>query len=461
MKKMFIMLAVMFCFGASLHAQQWYFDGISSENEMTRASTRLNFESFVLADPIQLERFMEALKDSGPDYWVRFYMEQMERFKEGKGMAVIAQNDYYKFIDYFRGLSPETEAVSFSLLLVRAEEAGEPYSTKLFAERDKQIRTELVRQGLWSEEGTEPSSEIDMERTYFNFNEILENMKEAALKGIPLETAIKNNPYIYCKGNVLALLTAGIEAKTTAVAEDYVSKARSIISISHVVNEDILSLAEKGLSMRLYKLFMKRAGSNMWIYNELDDKEAFKDALADQDYRAAEYAVHDAVLSTSLYFLFGNNGKSEGNGKVKTIADSILLFGTPENEYKDGLFSLATRIDDFGNEQIKRNLDSIKILVLCNNDQITTSKGQKKGIIEFLTEDYSVIGRDGNASSLAMELYAFGSLNENSFKEENLPVMDDSEELNKIIKLEDITTDKLSKGLEVFNKLKSSMVLVK
>ena len=136
-----------------------------------------------------------------------------------------------------------------------------------------------------------------------------------------------------------------------------------------------------------------------------------------------------------------------------------ILSGTPENEYKDGLLSIAAgygykRLDP----HVASELEAIKILVLCNNDQIVTSEGEKKGVVEFFTQTYSITGHDGMQKSLALELYALGTLSENSFKNDKLPTFSDSEG-SQIIKITDRTPVKLNKGLETFKAISSLIKL--
>ncbi len=269
------------------------------------------------------------------------------------------------------------------------------------------------------------------------YAEILNNMASSAVNNISMETAIKNNPEIYSRSNVLELLYAGLAEKTSATAEDYISKASYINNISNVLSEEEFSIVEHGLDIRLFKQFMSRVDKMPVVLNHIDDVVGFKVALVSTDYYRVEDATQEALFATLFRF-----SSPVMNGYISSVQDSEIVFGTPENEFKDGLLALMPKFDwtTLWSGTAIKMLNLLKIQLLGNNDVIATSTGDKEDVVTFLTTTYAV-----NNQSLAVEKYAYGLVTKDHFNPNNTNLL-----FENTIAIKNIDFDK---ALERFNRI--------
>ncbi len=289
---------------------------------------------------------------------------------------------------------------------------------------------------------TEPNAEVNVVPPVVpvpktGYTEILENMASSAVNNISMETAIKNNPEIYSRSNVLELLYAGLAEKTSARAEDYISKASYINNISNVLSEEEFSIAEHGLDIRLFKQFMSRVDKMPVVLNHIDDVVGFKVALVSTDYYRVEDATQEALFATLFRF-----SSPVMNGYISSVQDSEIVFGTPENEFKDGLLALMPKFDwtTLWSGTAIKMLNLLKIQLLGNNDVIATSTGDKEDVVTFLTTTYAV-----NNQSLAVEKYAYGLVTKDHFNPNNTNLL-----FENTIAIKNIDFDK---ALERFNRI--------
>ncbi len=261
---------------------------------------------------------------------------------------------------------------------------------------------------------TEPNAEVNVVPPVVpvpktGYTEILENMASSAVNNISMETAIKSNPDIYSKENVEALLEAGLISNELATAKDYISKVIAINKIANLFNKDAMISAEKGLEIRLYKIFMQKLLSNEIAMKEIGSvyRREFKYALTSYNLSEVEESCQDGLFAAMEYF-----SSSKKNTILSSKEDVNLIIGTAENEFQDGLLALMEKFDwstMWSGAGIKM-LVLLKLELLGNNDKIPLSTGEETDIVTFFTDIYSVDGK-----SLALESYAFGSMTKDHF----------------------------------------------
>ena len=276
------------------------------------------------------------------------------------------------------------------------------------------------------------------------YKKILRNMNESVIAEIHLVDAIKKNPDIYSEANIADLYNAGVNAKNIADAQDYIAKANEILRITELHKDGgnyfkkIEFDTKQELRTRLYKIFMDRVSTvsnKKWIL--------IMSAETSNHHAYVEGAAKEVLFNTLIHFI-------ENNGTITNAEQTAIVFGTPENEYKDGLLYLMEGLNFVGvkggdGKLAQLYLNGLKALILCNNDKIIANSYGKISAFDaiyFYTQVYSV-NKDEN---LALGKAVFASLDQNDFQQEALTT------IGRLI-LNRVSTKTLSKGLENFNKI--------
>ena len=198
----------------------------------------------------------------------------------------------------------------------------------------------------------------------------LASVKQLMIKDISnsnksITTLIKETPSFYTKDGVELLISAALKENYLEKARDYLTKAKSIAFELPGKNEALASKLESA-----EKTIRERPANDLI--------ERIKEAYPAYGNYASDKEVILKMLNT-LALVY--------HGELKTLPLTQIALGTPENDFEDNIFDAYTDIipPSLLITDTDRLVDQIRIMILCKNDVVQLSSGEKVNIVDFFS----------------------------------------------------------------------------